>query len=213
MDVDADTAGRLASSIGARASADWGDAVRDSHIDIVIVSTPNGSLREIACAALQAGKHVLVEKPMGRNVGEAVAMASAARDSKRVLKVGFNHRYHPAIAEARRRVSVLHANVEALYAYAPRPHPGTMVYFRAEARRPGDPLRPELPWIELMRGGTEVHVVPGDHMTMHEPPHVHAMAERLRRCLGRVETSPPLLSRLPPVPRRERGDVSGTVSR
>jgi thioesterase domain-containing protein/malonyl CoA-acyl carrier protein transacylase/acyl carrier protein len=113
-------------------------------------------------------------------------------------------------AEITRRVGVLHSNVEALYAYAPRPHPGSMVYFRAESRRPGDPPRPELPWIELMRGGTEVHVVPGDHMTMHEPPHVHALAERLRRCLGRVAelgTSPlgphrPSVGLLPPTPHR-----------
>jgi thioesterase domain-containing protein len=61
-----------------------------------------------------------------------------------------------------------------------------MIYFRAQTRRPGDPPRPELPWIELMQGGTEVHVVPGDHNTMHEPPHVRTLAERLRRSLGRV---------------------------
>ncbi|HWN44819.1 MAG TPA: amino acid adenylation domain-containing protein [Thermoanaerobaculia bacterium] len=105
-------------------------------------------------------------------------------------------------AEMTRRVKVLTANMDALYTYAPRPHPGSMIYCRAESRRPGDPPRPELPWIELMRGGTEVHVVPGDHMTMHEPPHVHALAERLRRCLGRVaETSPPIpLSHLPAAP-------------
>jgi thioesterase domain-containing protein len=94
-------------------------------------------------------------------------------------------------AEIVRRVRVLHTNVDALYAYAPRPHPGAMLYFRAETRRPGDPLRPELPWIELMRGGTEVHLVPGDHMTMHEPPHVHTLAERLRRSLGRPPTTAP----------------------
>jgi amino acid adenylation domain-containing protein/FkbM family methyltransferase len=89
-------------------------------------------------------------------------------------------------AEVRRRVWVLAANVDALYEYQPRPHPGAMVYFRAQTRRPGDPPRPELPWIELMQGGTEVHVVPGDHNTMHEPPHVRTLADRLRRCLGRV---------------------------
>ncbi|MFL6289712.1 MAG: amino acid adenylation domain-containing protein, partial [Thermoanaerobaculia bacterium] len=88
--------------------------------------------------------------------------------------------------EVRRRVRVLAANVDALYGYQPRPHPGAMVYFRAQTRRPGDPPRPELPWIELMQGGTDVHVVPGDHMTMHEPPHVRTLAEHLRRCLGRV---------------------------
>ncbi|HVG06172.1 MAG TPA: amino acid adenylation domain-containing protein [Thermoanaerobaculia bacterium] len=119
-------------------------------------------------------------------------------------------------AEITRRVKVLHSNVEALYAYAPRPHPGPLVYFRAESRRPGDPPRPELPWIELMRGGTEVHLVPGDHMTMHEPPHVHALAERLRRCLGRVvemRTRPAVraaqLANSPAQPRGGEGKPAG----
>ena len=108
-------------------------------------------------------------------------------------------------AEITRRVRVLTANIDALYAYAPRPHPSSMVYYRAESRRPGDPPRPELPWIELMRGGTEVHLVPGDHVTMHEPPHVHVLAERLRRCLGRV------IEMASPVPHRP-SDMSGTIS-
>jgi amino acid adenylation domain-containing protein/FkbM family methyltransferase len=89
-------------------------------------------------------------------------------------------------AESRRRVRVISSNVDALYGYQPRPHPGAMIYFRAQTRRPGDPSRPELPWIELMEGGAEVHVVPGDHNTMHEPPHVQTLAERLRRSLERV---------------------------
>jgi amino acid adenylation domain-containing protein len=94
-------------------------------------------------------------------------------------------------AETRRRVRVLAANVDALYDYRPRPHPGAMVYFRAQTRRPGDPPRPELPWIELMEGGTEIHVVPGDHNTMHDPPHVRTLADRLRRSLGRVQDLQP----------------------
>ena len=51
---------------------------------------------------------------------------------------------------------------------------------RAAARRPIDPPRPELPWIELAQGGIEIHLVPGDHETMHEPPQVAAMGEVLR---------------------------------
>src|SRR5206468_3451123 len=59
----------------------------------------------IAIAALSAGKHVLVEKPMGRSLAEAEQMRAAACAAGRVLKVGFNHRYHPAIAAAWQRVS------------------------------------------------------------------------------------------------------------
>jgi predicted dehydrogenase len=70
-----------------------------------VVATPNGFLEEIACAALAAGKHVLIEKPMGRSLAEAERMRAAAQAAGRVLKVGFNHRYHPAIAEAHRRLA------------------------------------------------------------------------------------------------------------
>jgi predicted dehydrogenase len=69
-------------------------------VDIVVVATPNKYLAEIGIAALEAGKHVLIEKPMGRNTKEAEALAHAAKTSGRLLKIGFNHRYHPGIAAA-----------------------------------------------------------------------------------------------------------------
>ena len=81
--------------------------------------------------------------------------------------------------EARRLFHVLKANVAALFDYTPRPWPGRMLFFRAEARRPGDPLRPELPWIELARGGIEIRLVPGDHESMHAQANVRQLAERL----------------------------------
>ncbi|HEX3530432.1 MAG TPA: thioesterase domain-containing protein, partial [Thermoanaerobaculia bacterium] len=85
--------------------------------------------------------------------------------------------------EARRLFHVLKANVAALFDYTPRPWPGRMLFFRAEARRPGDPLRPELSWIELARGGIEIRLVPGDHESMHAQSNVHQMAERLKDLL------------------------------
>lgn len=54
----------------------------------------------IAVAALERGKHVLCEKPLGRNVSEAQRMVDAARVHYVVLKTGFNHRHHPAIWKA-----------------------------------------------------------------------------------------------------------------
>ncbi|HYQ84678.1 MAG TPA: alpha/beta fold hydrolase, partial [Rubrobacter sp.] len=83
-------------------------------------------------------------------------------------------------AQARRLVRVLQANVAALLAYQPRPYPGRMTFFRAEQRRPNDPPRPELAWIDLAQGGCDVLLVPGNHESMHEPPNVSAMAERLK---------------------------------
>jgi len=94
----------LATEVAAEAVSDWRVVIVRPDVDAVLVATPNGFLAEVAVAALEAGKHVLVEKPMGRSLAEAVRMREAARRAGRVLKVGFNHRYHPAVAEAKRRL-------------------------------------------------------------------------------------------------------------
>ncbi len=93
----------VAAAVGADVAQDWHAVVGRRDVDAVIVATPNGFLEAVVVAALDAGKHVLVEKPMGRNLAEAERMRAAAWGARRVLKVGFNHRYHPAISEARRR--------------------------------------------------------------------------------------------------------------
>jgi predicted dehydrogenase len=99
-DVDESRAAELAKRYGARHTTKWEDAVSDSAVDIVAVSTSNKFLAPIAIAALGAGKHVLCEKPMGRNATEAAQIAEAARDARRVLKVGFTLRFHPALRRA-----------------------------------------------------------------------------------------------------------------
>jgi predicted dehydrogenase len=68
--------------------------------DVVIVATSHDQLAPAAVRALQAGSHVLVEKPAGIGVADVDAIAAAARAAGRVAKVGFNHRFHPAIAQA-----------------------------------------------------------------------------------------------------------------
>ncbi len=103
-DPDRRRAGALARENRADVVADWAEAVSRDDVDAVVVATPNGFLREIGCAALARGKHVLLEKPMGRSLAEARALAAAADASGRVLKIGFNHRYHPGLARALERV-------------------------------------------------------------------------------------------------------------
>lgn len=82
---------------------DWRRTVERPDIDAVVVCTPPHIHAEISIRALEAGKHVLCEKPLCRTVAEAEAMLAAARKSGRTLKCGFNHRHHPAVLEARRR--------------------------------------------------------------------------------------------------------------
>ncbi|MFC7401364.1 Gfo/Idh/MocA family protein [Citricoccus sp. GCM10030269] len=84
-------------------STDWRAAVERDDIDVVDIVTPGGSHAEIAIAALEAGKHVLCEKPLANTLEEAEAMAAAAeRAGKDVFAmVGFTYRRVPAAAFAR----------------------------------------------------------------------------------------------------------------
>ena len=83
------------------ATSDYHMVLARSDVDIVIVATPNNLLAPICRAALEAGKHVLVEKPAAINVKELDAVMATARQSGRLVRVGFNHRYHPALRKAR----------------------------------------------------------------------------------------------------------------
>ena len=85
---------------GAAWSTDWNIAVDDERVDVIVVCTPNASAYDVAAAALERGKHVLMEEPMGRDLAQAEALAAVARRSPGLFKVGFNHRYHPAISRA-----------------------------------------------------------------------------------------------------------------
>ncbi|MCG5214318.1 Gfo/Idh/MocA family protein [Streptosporangium sp. KLBMP 9127] len=101
----ADAAGRLG---WAAVEHDWKQLIRRDDVQIVDICTPGDTHAEIAIAALQAGKHVLCEKPLANTVAEAEAMAAAARDaSARGVRsmVAFNYRRVPAIALARRLVA------------------------------------------------------------------------------------------------------------
>ena len=72
---------------------DWREAVARSDVDAVDVCSPNDTHAEIAIAAASAGKHVLVEKPMARNVGEVDRMIDAARRSGITLMPAHNVRF------------------------------------------------------------------------------------------------------------------------
>ncbi|MBD3182917.1 hypothetical protein GF312_11540 [Candidatus Poribacteria bacterium] len=79
-----------------RVYQDWQKMLDDENIDVIIASTPNCLLAPVTIAAAESGKHVLSEKPLGRNPEEASKMVDASEKNNVLLRVGFNHRYHPA---------------------------------------------------------------------------------------------------------------------
>jgi predicted dehydrogenase len=87
---------------------DWRRLIERDDVDLVDVSTPGSSHAEIAIAALEAGKHVLCEKPLANTVEEAEAMVAAAEQAAErgvQAMVGLNYRRVPAMALARQLVA------------------------------------------------------------------------------------------------------------
>lgn len=87
------------------AETDWKALVSRDDIDLVDICTPGDTHAEIAIAALEAGKHVLCEKPLANSVQEAEAMVRAAEASTGLAMVGFTYRRVPAIQLARTLVT------------------------------------------------------------------------------------------------------------
>lgn len=101
-DSDRKRTAALAGKYAAGACVRAVDLVRRPDVDVVIVAVPNKFTAPAALAALHAGKHVLSEKPLGRNEKEARAILLAARTARRTLAVGFNHRFHAAVIKAKK---------------------------------------------------------------------------------------------------------------
>jgi predicted dehydrogenase len=101
-DRDQDRAQRLAADHpGASVEDDPLALCRRGDVDLVIVATTNDALAPLTLAAVQAGKHVLVEKPAARRAAELLPLVEAARQAGVVVKVGFNHRFHPGLRRAK----------------------------------------------------------------------------------------------------------------
>jgi predicted dehydrogenase len=101
-DLDATRAAGLAQLYpGATAITDYTQALTDPAVHVVIVATLNGALAPVALAAARAGKHVLVEKPGALNAAQLRIVHAAAEKSGVKVRLGYNHRFHPALQKAR----------------------------------------------------------------------------------------------------------------
>jgi len=84
---------------GTKKYSSLGDALGDSEIKGFVISTPAETHYEIAKAALEAGKDVLVEKPLALKYSQAQELVDLAREKKRILMVGHLLQYHPAVVK------------------------------------------------------------------------------------------------------------------
>ena len=101
-DRDLERAQRLAQeSPGCAVETDWTAVVSRDDVDIVLVATSNDSLVPVALGAVERRKHVLIEKPAARSAAELAPLVTAARAARVTVRVGFNHRFHPALQKAR----------------------------------------------------------------------------------------------------------------
>lgn len=101
-DMPEDRARAFADQFGfARSTADWRAALADPAVDVVSITTPNGMHRPMAEAALRAGKHVWLEKPMALTLDDARAMADlAAGHPGQMTILGYNYTRSPAFQAA-----------------------------------------------------------------------------------------------------------------
>jgi len=101
-DLDEARARRVAAEWNTQAATDWKTLV--GNVDAVSLAVPTESHCEIACQLLEAGVHVLVEKPISRTLDEAARMIAAANKSDAILQVGHAERFNPALIALRPHV-------------------------------------------------------------------------------------------------------------
>ncbi len=86
---------------GCEVEPDWQSCVARRDVELIIIATVNAALAPVTLAAVRQGKHVLVEKPAARRASELRPAVEAASQAGVFVKVGFNHRFHPAFRKAR----------------------------------------------------------------------------------------------------------------
>ncbi|WP_318615697.1 Gfo/Idh/MocA family oxidoreductase [Sporosarcina sp. YIM B06819] len=95
-DIEIEKAESAAKQYGiadAKVYEDYKELLKDTSIDVIHVLTPNISHAEISIASMEAGKHVLCEKPMAKTAAEAAEMVEVAKRTGKKLTIGYNNRY------------------------------------------------------------------------------------------------------------------------
>lgn len=98
----AEKAAKQYGTADAKVYEDYKELLKDKSIDVIHVCTPNRSHSEITVAALEAGKHVMCEKPMAKTAAEAQKMYDTAKKCGKKLTIGYQYRYRPEALYAKR---------------------------------------------------------------------------------------------------------------
>jgi predicted dehydrogenase len=100
-DLNFDRASKLAAqSPGCIPTMSLEETLGSAEVSLVMIATLNASLAPIAAQALRAGKHVLIEKPAAIHSAELEELEMLSEKHERLVRVGYNHRYHPACIKA-----------------------------------------------------------------------------------------------------------------
>ena len=143
-DLDKDAARTLAATAGDADAVDDPQKLFDSDkVDAVVIGTPNAFHKDLAIAAMRAGKDVLVEKPMALSAADCRAVNAVAAQTNRILQVGFVFRYTAAAAAARKFIEA--GRLGTIYRaqaswYRRRGIPGLGGWFTTKKLSGGGPL-------------------------------------------------------------------------
>jgi predicted dehydrogenase len=124
-DIKESAAKELSRKYHATFTDEYQQVANNSVIDVAFISIINKFAAPISIDMLKSGKHVLCEKPLGRNLEESFQILKAAKESGNILKTGFNHRFHGAIMKAKELIDgnaigkII--NIRARYGHGGRP--------------------------------------------------------------------------------------------
>ena len=124
-DTNVSVAKELSQKYRSKSTDDYRHVAHDTDIEIVVISVINKFAAPIAIEMLKSGKHVLCEKPLGKNFEESDQILSVAKQSGKILKTGFNHRFHGAIMKVKELIDGNEIgkiiNIRARYGHGGRP--------------------------------------------------------------------------------------------
>lgn len=136
----AEAAAEQYGSADAAVYTDYQELLKDASIDIVHVLTPNDAHAEISIAALEAGKHVMCEKPMAKTAADAKRMAEAAKRAGKKLTIGYDNRFRQDSLYLKKSVKLASSAISIMRKHMPsgaeRSLPGVYSWMRRSRGRP-----------------------------------------------------------------------------